>query len=189
MCCAVSKDGIHWEKPELGIVDFDGNKRNKIVMRAPLGMGVTYDLHEPNPLKRYKILLPRREVAKVWFSGDGLDWKMHELSGLDYGDTLNNSFWAPALGKYGAFTRHWGEMGREVSQTESPDFLHWTPAEVVFKGLTPQLQIHDMGWSFPMMASTWAWLACSTRLLTASTSSWHGVPIQSRGTVSVPALH
>ena len=29
-----------------------------------------------------------------------------ELPGLDYGDTGNNGFWDPKLGKYVAFTRH-----------------------------------------------------------------------------------
>ncbi|MGY8733186.1 MAG: hypothetical protein ACKVK0_13695, partial [Pirellulales bacterium] len=30
-CVAISKDGVHWEKPKLGIVDFDGSKANNIV--------------------------------------------------------------------------------------------------------------------------------------------------------------
>jgi hypothetical protein len=33
VCYATSKDGIVWEKPELGIVEFDGSKRNNIVFR------------------------------------------------------------------------------------------------------------------------------------------------------------
>lgn len=31
LCLAVSSDGVHWEKPELGIVEFDGSKRNNIL--------------------------------------------------------------------------------------------------------------------------------------------------------------
>ena len=42
---ATSKDGIHWEKPELGLVEFGGNKRNNIVVRGPSGAGVYKDLH------------------------------------------------------------------------------------------------------------------------------------------------
>ena len=30
-CVAISKDGIHWKKPKLGIVDFEGSTANNIV--------------------------------------------------------------------------------------------------------------------------------------------------------------
>ena len=29
-----STDGVHWEKPELGLVDFNGSQANNIVMAA-----------------------------------------------------------------------------------------------------------------------------------------------------------
>ncbi len=32
VCYATSKDGIHWEKPELGLIDFNGSKKNNIVI-------------------------------------------------------------------------------------------------------------------------------------------------------------
>src|SRR5690625_2883705 len=32
-CYAFSKDGINWEKPNLGIVEFNGNTNNNIIMR------------------------------------------------------------------------------------------------------------------------------------------------------------
>jgi len=61
----------------------------------------------------------------------------------------------PALGKYVLITRHWGGTGargkrygggryRQVSRSESPDFLNWSKAKVVLKGLNTDLQIHDM---------------------------------------------
>ena len=31
LCYAESRDGLEWEKPELGLVEFDGSKRNNIV--------------------------------------------------------------------------------------------------------------------------------------------------------------
>ena len=31
ICYAESKDGIHWEKPELGLVEFEGSKANNII--------------------------------------------------------------------------------------------------------------------------------------------------------------
>ena len=49
---AVSSDGIHWEKPELGLVKFSDNKKNNIVVRGPSGAGVYKDPHEKNPARR-----------------------------------------------------------------------------------------------------------------------------------------
>ena len=68
MCFAISEDGILWKKPELGIVELHGNKRNNIAMRAPLSVGVINDLRESDPLKHYNILLPRRKVASMVLS-------------------------------------------------------------------------------------------------------------------------
>jgi len=54
-----SKDGIHWQKPNLGIVEFNGSKDNNIVMQgewwATVGT-VLKDKSEPDNLKRYKML-------------------------------------------------------------------------------------------------------------------------------------
>ncbi len=64
MCYAESKDGIHWTKPELGLVEFNGNKKNNICLieGSPLSMtkvndflSVLYDPNDPDPNKRYKV--------------------------------------------------------------------------------------------------------------------------------------
>jgi len=157
VCYATSKDGIHWEKPDLGIIEFDGSTRNNIVLRYQHGVGVLRDVHETDPRKRYKAILPshRRMGTRVWFSPDGLHWKMHKLPRLDHGDTYNCVFRDPALGRYVLFTRHWGGrrlknkryggLGyRQVSRSDSPDFLNWSKAKVVFEGPNTDLQIHDM---------------------------------------------
>ena len=156
VCYATSTDGIHWEKPELGIIDFQGNQKNNIVMRAvPHGVGVIKDLHETDPQKRYKAIRPHREYTNVWFSPDGLNWTEKRLPGLDHGDTYNCVFWDPALEKYVLFTRNWGGTGakekrygggryRRESRSESPDFLNWSQAKVVIEGLDTDMQIHDM---------------------------------------------
>ena len=162
LCYAVSKDGIHWEKPDLGIIDFHGSKKNNIVLRATHGVGVYKDLHETDPQKRYKAIKPLPSGnpkgynrTKVWFSPDGLNWKEEELPGLDHGDTYNCVFWDPDLNKYVLITRHWGGSAakgqrygdgkyRMVSRSESPDFLNWSKAEVVLEGPNPEQQIHDM---------------------------------------------
>ena len=60
ICLAVSGDGVHWEKPELGIVEYNGSKRNNI-LRDTAGEGYLlsgeYDSY-PVPVKERP--LPRK---------------------------------------------------------------------------------------------------------------------------------
>ena len=39
LCYATSRDGLRWEKPELGVVEFNGNKANNLVARRLHGAG------------------------------------------------------------------------------------------------------------------------------------------------------
>ncbi len=64
MCYAESKDGVHWTKPELGLVEFNGNKKNNICLieGSPLSMtkvndflSVLYEPDDPDPNRRYKV--------------------------------------------------------------------------------------------------------------------------------------
>jgi len=155
VCYAVSKDGIHWEKPELELVEFGGSKKNNIVMRGqemrgmfhgPHGAGVFKDLRAPDLAKRYKMFF-RAERMAVAFSPDGVHWDnpilCREIEAP--GDTHNNAFWASTLGKYVAITRlKTRDNIRLVARTESPDFMNWTKAKVVLRGVKPRLQTHDM---------------------------------------------
>ncbi len=63
MCYAESADGIHWTKPELGLVDFNGNRRNNICLiegdpfsltRVDDFLSVLHDPADPDPARRYK---------------------------------------------------------------------------------------------------------------------------------------
>ena len=56
ICYATSENGINWEKPDLGLVEYNGSKKNNIVWRGPHGAGVFSDLHEEDSAKRYKVI-------------------------------------------------------------------------------------------------------------------------------------
>ena len=133
ICYATSKDGIHWEKPSLGLVEFGGNKENNIVLRGPHGTGIFKDPSESGPAKRYKAFY---QGLAVNTSADGLNWAgPTKIEGISVaGDTHNNAFWAPTLRKYVGITRSWGDWGRQVTWIKSDDFINWTGEEVVFKG-------------------------------------------------------
>ncbi len=125
---ATSKDGIRWDKPELGIHKFAGSSANNIVARDCPNVGVFKDLHDADPARRYKMV---SDVGlgkpQVRFSADGIHWgealAAHGF-GAQNGDTHNNAFWDERSGKYLWFTKlYLGE--RLVSRFESDDFLTW----------------------------------------------------------------
>jgi len=63
MCYAESEDGVHWTKPDLGLVEFNGSKKNNICLvesevyslsRVDDYLTVLYEPDEPDPARRYK---------------------------------------------------------------------------------------------------------------------------------------
>ena len=146
ICYAFSRDGIAWKKPKLGICDYDGSSQNNIVKREVHGAGVFKDCRESDPQRRYKMLLLKNGMA-VSFSADGFIWSdpapCPAIAAV--GDTHNNAFWNESTGRYVGITRLWSSSGeRVVGRTESRDFLQWTKAKEVFRGLQPDLQIYAM---------------------------------------------
>ncbi len=151
VCYAESHDGAVWRKPELGLVDWHGGRRNNLVWRGPHGSGIFRDGHETDPSRRYKIFFNQPDATgahhlpgtgmRVAFSPDGLHWGAAiPCPAIDaIGDTHNNAFWDERSHRYVAFTRLWNtgaDRQRIVGRTESPDFLHWTKAEEVLRGGT-----------------------------------------------------
>ena len=147
ICYATSKDGLKWDKPELGLVEFEGNKNNNILIRGPHGAAVFKDIHESDPAKRYKMIFKGTEEMAVSFSADGLHWsEAIDCPQIDaHGDTHNVAFWSPDMGKYIVITRINNNRNvRQVARTESKDFVNWTKAKVVLKGSDPLKQTHDL---------------------------------------------
>lgn len=75
MCYAESTDGVHWTKPELGLVEFNGNTRNNICLiesdphslsRVNDFLSVLHEPNDPDPSRRYKAVyiahMPFNEV-------------------------------------------------------------------------------------------------------------------------------
>ena len=150
ICYATSKDGFSWDKPDLNLVDFNGNRSNNIVFRGPHGSGIYYDDVAASDNARYKLIF---QGPKTSYSSDGFVWAQPtylesvKASGDEKitGDTHNNFLWAPTLSKYVAFTRTWAETDRvvtgpesflnhkwtrQVSRIESADFKKWSNSTV-----------------------------------------------------------
>jgi hypothetical protein len=137
ICYAESDDGLHWRKPELGLIEFNGNTRNNLVQRGAHGAGVFFDPVGADPARRFKLLCKDYTAGAmaVAFSPDGLRWSAltHCKEISVPGDTHNNALWSPELGRYVGITRMKSDQ-RLVARTESPDFIHWTRAAEVLRG-------------------------------------------------------
>lgn len=143
ICYATSKDGIQWEKPQLGLVEYEGSKANNIIWRGPHGAGIFKDAFDSNTARRYKMIM---QGIKTSYSADGIHWSKAEnlnLKGIP-GDTHNNAFWDPESKKYVGITRTKSNRLREVTRIESFDFKKWTRTGVVMEALNRGAQPYAM---------------------------------------------
>jgi hypothetical protein len=95
---ATSRDGLHWDKPLLGIVNFEGSTANNMIapdLYNPEGFSVLYEPDEPRAERRCK--------AFYWDHGRGplVLWKGQEIYGEGKDDGTHVAF--------------------------SPDGIHWKP--------------------------------------------------------------
>lgn len=153
---AESSDGIHWRKPELGLVEFAGSRRNNIVMsRAVHGIhagGVLKDRRDPDPARRFKFIHLNARAGRMasCFSADGLNWSQPVLwpDHDAVGDTHNNAIRLSDTGRYVCITRGWSAGAyrglRTVLRSESDDFLRWSPPVEVLRGQDAHDQIYAM---------------------------------------------
>ena len=82
---AVSKDGRHWEKPELGVVSWEGSKRNNLVKFPPYGgdgpLGGVFRNPDPADPNRYlamgmaRFRTPKGQRPQYWYDGKGYQLK------------------------------------------------------------------------------------------------------------------
>jgi hypothetical protein len=159
LCYARSADGVHWEKPELGLVPFQGNSRTNIVIDGRKIQAncttVFRDEHAP-PAERYKGLLQAflgRDAQRhgIWknqgaVSPDGLHWKILPEPIYPWNsDTQNVAFWD--RDRYRMYLRLWRGVGpdgkpfvstettgaktRTIGLAESPTFTRFPKGEEV----------------------------------------------------------
>lgn len=115
---AVSKDGIKWERPNLGAVDFDGSRKNNITVTDSPQYGEVCVFVDPDcpPEHRFKCIC-HHPWQGLWLltSPDGIHFsKAHEDYILKYGTDNNMTvFWDPTIAKYRVYLRG-GDKSREV---------------------------------------------------------------------------
>lgn len=142
LCYARSKDGIAWEKPNLGLATFEGSRNNNIVIGNGAG-GVTNVISsegmifldpKASPEERFRYATRISDEYKhtaIFSSPDGIHWKLTHPKVLSFTrddkrqhlDSQNVIFWDDRLGKYVAYMRRNqfqpGWRGRSVARSES----------------------------------------------------------------------
>lgn len=168
---AESADGLHWEKPTLGLMSFQGSTENNLV--APLDerqsqQGGTIFRDERAPAEeRYKLWTKFRptdaqkeqgmlEGLYAMHSPDGLNWSIypdqpnprHQTS-----DTQNMFFWDDRLECYVGYTRvretqdhaEAAAAGhgryRAIGRITSPDFRQWSQTRIVMQADADELNM------------------------------------------------
>ena len=148
VCYATSQDGVHWERPNLGLVEYQGSSDNNIVL-LDAGFGnVIKDTRDPDPNRLYKSLFwespdfdpsgkPNTgESVSVAFSPDGLRWTKYEGNPVIHraSDTHVLLGWDDNHEKYVAYPRpttREGDASRRIGRSTSDDFENWTEIEQV----------------------------------------------------------
>jgi len=150
LCYATSRDGLKWDRPNLGLVDFKGSTANNLLPPVTDGRmhnyaGIIKDMRDPNPARRYKAVAWRPKDAQgvfgvgVYFSPDGLHWTTHAGNPVirDTSDVHTLLGWDERIKKYVAYFRPGSKQGiappagngivRIIGYSTSDDFEHWTP--------------------------------------------------------------
>ncbi len=131
-CYAESRDGIHWTKPELGLFEYKGSKKNNIIWMG-VGSHNFAPFLDTNPDcpkgERFKALAGEfKKGLRAFVSADGVAFKPVQQKPViaeGYFDSLNLAFWDSVAGVYREFHRDFRE-GRDIRTGTSTDFVHWT---------------------------------------------------------------
>ena len=129
---AESTDGIHWQKPKLGVIEWGGSKANNLVWDGAAGNMAPFRDGNPaaKPEERYKAVVRGADLFAL-VSPDGLHWKPAQkepiLTDRPF-DSHNIAFWDEATKQYVAYTRgvrRDGELGRGMAHSFFGDGVRW----------------------------------------------------------------
>lgn len=136
---AESEDGIHWTRPKLGLISWNGSRENNLIPWVPNFL----DDKEPDPEKRYKGVLISGHTRWIndfnrplAYSPDKIHWKTHGQA-IDLPSLLEGG--GPSFrDEFDKPERRFKAVGRTISQGHralgmmwSPDLIHWHGKEAI----------------------------------------------------------
>ena len=161
LCYAESSDGIHWTRPELGLVEFGGSARNNIILANDSVDGMDIDAShvavfkdenpDCRPDEKYKAVAvgDKWRGLFVFKSPDGIHFSLlndDPIITVGAFDSQNLVFWDSARGEYRAYHRGFRDDVRDILTATSKDFLNWTePIWLKYPGVpTEQLYTNQI---------------------------------------------
>jgi hypothetical protein len=142
-CYAESRDGIHWHKPSLGLIEWENAKENNIVTRGQRGAYLV-PFRDDRPgvpsEERYKSFAGNPPYAMA--SADAIDWRVLQEKPVLPKPRFGIAFWDPNRGEYLAYVRAFQEGNgtaryRNIALASSFDFLRWTDPKLLDYGDAP----------------------------------------------------
>ncbi len=146
ICCAQSVDGLLWEKPELGLVSYDGSTANNILLDESAGItGGFFAFRDANPeaslQETYKAIAVNDEGDLLrYVSADGLVWKEKGALGrknsaaVQEMSTLHSAFWDEARQLYFCYYIAEEDGLQHIMVTVSQNFRRWSAPQSVVCG-------------------------------------------------------
>lgn len=152
-CYAESHDGMHWTKPSLGIVEWEGSTDNNIILQG-LGSHCFVAFRDDNPAAppeaRYKGISRGRPFGSkglyVFQSPDAIHWTLiRDEPVITNGafDSQNLAFWDAGSQQYVDYHRTFTDGVRAIMMCTSPDFLEWSePVLLQYPEGTPKQHLY-----------------------------------------------
>ncbi len=111
LCYAESDDGVHWQKPALGLIDYAGSKQNNLVLGKDSHGACVFLDPSAKAQERYKEVAYVRLVNKRWLvfggaSADGIHWTLGEKPLLERNSDTQQSCSRDGDG-YRLYVRMW----------------------------------------------------------------------------------
>lgn len=145
MAYATSKDGIHWERPNL---DIEPGTNRIVPQKRPDSTAVVIDYDTKDASQRYKMFIrptgEKPENGYSFVSADGIHWSDPVPTGK-MGDR-STMFYNPFRKKWVYSIRCSSAAGRSRQYREHSDFLQgaaWGPEDVVFWTSADKLDLVD----------------------------------------------
>lgn len=134
---ATSRDGVHWEKPSLGLHEYAGARENNIVLQDVHSPSLLRDLSISDTQRRYKLIGSREHIGYLAnYSSDGLHWIADPKNPVLQGDDTLTVTQCPNSGEYLLYHKRQvslrGSIRRTVWLSRSRDFQNWTEPQLTF---------------------------------------------------------